>query len=124
MLVSLERLNLLGEVKCRKIPGSSVPSCPHRPSPPGLPSSSFEGMAQRVRLTQQRRAQGFNEKNHSTPEMTGILREWILYLSLLRKFPNEALIFLSPVLKRSNSKEEKKEDIVPKFLAKFPLLLL
>lgn len=56
--------------------------------------------------------------------MTGILREWILYLSLPGKFPTEALIFLSPIMRRSNSKEEKKEDIVPKFLSKFPLLLL
>lgn len=79
-------------------------------------------MAQRVRFTEQGRAQGSDKENHPAPEMTGILEEWMLHLCLLGKFPTEVLIFLSPIM-RSKSKEGKKEDIMSKFLTKFPLFL-
>lgn len=55
-------------------------------------------------------------RRHFSLEMTGIREEWMLHLSLLGKFPIEALVFLSPVMKTSMSIEGKKEDTVPKFL--------
>lgn len=98
---------------------------PNHPSPL-LQKDSFpeaDGMAPRVNLPSRGEPKGQTRNNHSSPEMTGILEEWMLHLSLLGKFPTEVLIFLSPVRRRSKSKEGKKEDTVSKFLPKFPLFL-
>ena len=105
--------------RTEETPKNSAPYSLPRSSPPeGRPSSSSEEMAQRGRFTQES-----NKKNHSSPEMTGIIEQWMLHLSLLGKFPTEALIFLPPVMRRSKKSKGKKEDIVPKFLPKLPLFL-
>lgn len=81
--------------------------------------SSFQklwGKAQRCRFAQQGRAQGSNKKITSLWKWLALERNGCFNFSLLGKFPFEALMFLSPVMKRSTSKEGEKEDTVPKFL--------
>lgn len=88
--------------------GSAYPVC--RAPLQSFPSSSLRDCTQSCICSEGDSPKTAREENPSSPEMTGITLQGMLHCFLLGKFPTEVLVFLSPVIRRREEREEEKTE--------------